>query len=110
MGVKISELPIRAVIDGSEIIPVVYNEDNYSVSLNAIKSIITKIDVGLDQVDNTSDIDKPISIAVQNALNGKADIGHTHNTADINGLTSFITNLIQTTTSPSDVSVPVLEW
>lgn len=34
---------------------------------------ITKKDVGLSEVDNTSDLDKPISIATQNALNKKAD-------------------------------------
>lgn len=34
---------------------------------------ITKIDVGLDQVDNTSDLNKPISTATQEALDSKAD-------------------------------------
>ena len=32
---------------------------------------LVKGDVGLGQVDNTSDVNKPISTAVQNALNGK---------------------------------------
>lgn len=34
---------------------------------------LTKTDVGLDQVDNTSDLNKPISTATQSALNLKAD-------------------------------------
>lgn len=34
---------------------------------------ITKKTIGLDKVDNTSDLDKPISKAVQNALDEKAD-------------------------------------
>ena len=34
----------------------------------------TKSDVGLSNVDNTSDIDKPISTETQNALNNKADL------------------------------------
>ncbi len=34
---------------------------------------VTKAQVGLDNVDNTSDINKPISTATQNALNLKAD-------------------------------------
>ena len=34
---------------------------------------LTKTDVGLDQVDNTSDLNKPISTATQEALNLKAD-------------------------------------
>lgn len=34
---------------------------------------VTKADVGLENVDNTSDVDKPISTAQQEALNLKAD-------------------------------------
>ena len=34
---------------------------------------VTKAQVGLDNVDNTSDVNKPISTATQNALNLKAD-------------------------------------
>lgn len=34
---------------------------------------LTKADVGLGNVDNTSDANKPISTATQNALNGKLD-------------------------------------
>ena len=34
---------------------------------------VTKVQVGLGNVDNTSDMDKPISTAVQNALDKKAD-------------------------------------
>ncbi len=34
---------------------------------------LDKNDVGLDQVDNTSDVNKPVSIATQTALNGKVD-------------------------------------
>lgn len=35
---------------------------------------LTKSDVGLSNVDNTSDLNKPISTATQNALNLKADL------------------------------------
>lgn len=38
----------------------------------------TKADVGLSNVDNTSDLNKPISTATQIALNGKANTSHTH--------------------------------
>lgn len=34
---------------------------------------ITKANIGLNNVDNTSDVDKPISTAVQTALNNKVD-------------------------------------
>ncbi len=39
---------------------------------------VTKSDVGLGNVDNTSDADKPISTATQTALNGKSDTTHNH--------------------------------
>jgi len=34
----------------------------------------TKADIGLDNVDNTSDLNKPISTATQSALNGKVNL------------------------------------
>lgn len=39
---------------------------------------LVKADVGLGSVDNTSDIDKPVSTATASALAGKSDTGHTH--------------------------------
>lgn len=39
--------------------------------------------VGLGNVDNTSDANKPVSNATQSALNGKANTSHTHNAAEI---------------------------
>ncbi len=35
--------------------------------------VLNKNDVGLNNVDNTSDLNKPISTATQTALNGKQD-------------------------------------
>lgn len=39
---------------------------------------ITKSDVGFDKVDNTSDLDKPITDAQRDLLAGYSDIGHKH--------------------------------
>lgn len=47
---------------------------------------ITKAMVGLSNVDNTSDISKPISTLVQAALNNKADLSHAHSTSSVTGL------------------------
>lgn len=61
---------------------------------------ISKADVGLSNVDNTSDLNKPISTDTQAALDGKSatthmhtamDVGaaplaHTHAIADVSGL------------------------
>lgn len=47
---------------------------------------LIKGDVGLGNVDNTSDLNKPISTATQTALNGKANASHTHVAADLSGV------------------------
>lgn len=59
----------------------------------------TKGQVGLGNVDNTSDADKPISTAQQAALNnleteiqGKANSSHTHNQSQITGLSSALSD------------------
>ena len=46
------------------------------VTLSTIKGdlALAKGDVGLGNVDNTSDADKPVSTAMQSALNGKVDV------------------------------------
>lgn len=44
---------------------------------------LDKAAVGLANVDNTSDASKPVSTAAQTALDGKANIVHTHAAADI---------------------------
>lgn len=45
--------------------------------------VLDKSDVGLSNVDNTSDLDKPISTATQTALDGKANVSHNHALTDI---------------------------
>jgi hypothetical protein len=58
------------------------------VSFAALKAAMSfvKADVGLANVDNTSDANKPISTATQTALDGKAGTGHTHTAS---GITDF---------------------
>jgi hypothetical protein len=43
---------------------------------NTININVNKTDLGLDQVNNTSDVNKPISTATQTALNGKEDVSN----------------------------------
>lgn len=47
---------------------------------------VTKEQIGLGNVDNTSDTNKPISIATQMALDKKADVHHSHTMTDITDL------------------------
>ena len=69
---------------------------NSCASIEAFKShsenvenphYVTKEQVGLNNVDNTSDLDKPISHDMQAALDGKADAEHEH---DANNITSGV--------------------
>jgi hypothetical protein len=46
---------------------------------------LTKTDVGLGNVDNTSDANKPVSTATQTALDGKASTTHTHGNISADG-------------------------
>ena len=47
---------------------------------------LDKAAVGLSNVDNTTDANKPVSTAQQTALNAKANTSHTHVIADVTGL------------------------
>lgn len=49
---------------------------------------VDKARVGLDNVDNTSDANKPVSTATQTALDGKASTTHTHTSTDISDSTA----------------------
>ena len=51
---------------------------------------LVKADVGLSNVDNTSDAAKPISNATQAALDGKASSSHGHAIADVASLQSSL--------------------
>lgn len=57
---------------------------------------LDKAAVGLDQVDNTSDLAKPISTATQAALDLKAAVGHTHTAAEITDFSSAVITEIDT--------------
>lgn len=54
---------------------------------------VTKDQIGLDQVDNTSDLDKPISNAVDEALQGKADLEHMHGIIEVDSLQELLDEL-----------------
>ena len=62
--------------------------DAATTTVSAIRSGTTKANVGLSNVNNTSDADKPISTATQSALNAKVNISDI-----VNGLTSSASNL-----------------
>lgn len=99
-----SELAVED-IDGVDVV-IVYNQADSTVykipfsslaeyvNANGVVSVagktgvvtLVKGDVGLGNVDNTSDLNKPISTATQTALNGKANTSHAHAISDVTGL------------------------
>lgn len=73
---RIKDAPLLPDVNGTEKIPTGGRGD-YTISVDQIKNHIFqdvgKELVGLGNVDNTSDLDKPVSTAQQAALNLKAD-------------------------------------
>lgn len=56
--------------------------------------VAMKADVGLGNVDNTADVNKPVSGPQQAALDGKAPLVHTHAPGDITALVEFIQDTV----------------
>jgi len=67
---------------------------------------LTKNDVGLNNVDNTSDINKSISNATQNALNLKANINNPNFTGTVTGITQSMVGL-SNVDNTRDIDKPV---
>lgn len=106
---KISQLNgITTVLD-TDIIPVVNSGETKKVTkANLLKEVNEKIDdhidnksnphevsksqVGLGNVDNTSDLNKPISNATATALSGKSNVGHTHTVSQITDFDTEVSN------------------
>lgn len=83
MSSKISELEKIVNPSGDELVIVAYNGSNYSIRVTDLIRSITKASFGLDKVNNTADIDKPVSTAVSQALAQKAPFNHTHDFSSI---------------------------
>lgn len=121
-GKKISELDLlrRQFINETEQFVVAKEGLNYRVALATLKTIFktTKEEIGLGNVDNTSDLDKPLSTATQLALTKKADVGHQHLIEDVTGLADLLNELTgrienlenNSQTDPATVHFVFSEW
>ena len=71
---------------------------------------ITKANIGLGNVDNTSDEDKPVSAATQTALNGKANTSGTYPNLTVGNATNATnaTNAANATKATQDASGNVI--
>lgn len=73
---------------------------------------ITASNIGLGNVDNTSDADKPVSVAqqeaidnIQNQLNDKANKAHTHSISDVTNLQLSLDEIINAVAQKSQVQI-----
>lgn len=126
---KITELPAAAVSSiepGVDVIPIVNDGITKKVTLaDAVLAtieaehfgvtsvntrtgtvVLDKTDVGLDNVDNTSDANKPVSTAQQTALNLKANVASPTFTGTVSGITKTMVGL-GNVDNTSDVNKPV---
>lgn len=77
-------------------------------NLADLASIATaKVNLGLNLVDNTSDLSKPISTATQTALDLKSNTGHVHTVANVTGLQTALDGKSATTHNHTGVYEPV---
>jgi len=97
-GKKISELHELLELGGDEYLVIAYEGLNFKVKVNTLNFLLNNIDLadlGLDEVDNTSDLEKPISDATRDALRGKASVTHQHEITDVEGLAELLNFLEQ---------------
>lgn len=97
MSKRISELPELTDLSGALLddipdtnIPIEQGGKNFRFTLKNLSKLVTQVatkeTLGLDKVDNTSDLDKPVSTATQTELDKKANVTHEHGISEVNGL------------------------
>ena len=89
--VTITGLPNAATLTGTERVPMDQAGTTVDASAQAIANLATAATVGLGNVNNTSDLSKPVSTATQTALDGKAAASHTQAASTITGLAAVAT-------------------
>lgn len=83
---EVVSVPAPTVLAGSTL------TGNFVV-MNGVPLTLTKSDVGLSSVDNTSDTGKPVSTATQTALNLKANLASPTFTGTVAGITKTMVGL-----------------
>jgi len=76
--VKISALPAASSVAVGDVYPIVQGGITKRATGTQLKAGLS-----LDNVNNTSDANKPVSTATQTALDGKTATGHTHTASDV---------------------------
>lgn len=76
---------------------IVSENKDYRLSLGTLLSFVTAASIGLGEVDNTRDQDKPISTATQAALNLKADLSIVATKQQLDALAAELQNYVPLT-------------
>ena len=76
---------------------IVSENKDYRLSLGTLPSFVTAASIGLGEVDNTRDQDKPISTATQAALNLKADLNIVATKQQLDALATELQNYVPLT-------------
>lgn len=84
-------------INGNEILVVDNGTVVGKMAISTIKSIFSKADIGLSNVDNTADSQKPVSGPQAAVLSGKSAIGHGHAISEVTGLDTALSGKADTT-------------
>jgi len=107
MRIKISELP-SGTAEQNAVVPATNASGSATrkVKMGEIAALATKQTVGLGDVDNTSDANKPVSTAVQIALDGKAPLSNPTFTGTVGGITKGMVGLGDVDNT-SDANKPV---
>ena len=92
---KISQLTNGGKVQTTDKIPVSRGGVNREVQVGALAALDSqsKADVGLGNVDNTSDVNKPVSTAQQTALDLKANLASPTFTGTVSGITKAMVGL-----------------
>ena len=80
-----------------------------SISGGVVSSTLTKSDIGLGNVDNTSDLNKPISTATQTALNLKANQATTYTKLEVDGLIPDVSEFITETEVDAAIATAITD-
>jgi len=105
---KISQLTDGGKVQVTDQVPVSRGGENRRVQVGALAALdsLSKADVGLGNVNNTSDASKPVSTATQTALNLKANLASPTFTGTVSGISKNMVGLANVDNT-SDANKPI---
>ena len=81
----ISSLTVDNNVAVTDILPIIENTTINKTSFQEVKNLITKQKLNIDQLNNTADLDKPLTNSLIFALSNKAPVDHEHSIVTLKG-------------------------